>query len=150
MALTAITTLDVPGVTQIIKFNDPTQVDEIDFGSNVLTFKAISSYNLSKSDFLLWFNYLDVFNTALILNFPTIVTNINATLPTCQYDFKVGATRITYDQISGSNDVLNLTYLFSNSTMTFAARATDMTMTVNEFFFMVNFLRGVKKQIGFH
>lgn len=148
MALTAITTLDIPSSTQNIVFNNPTQVDEIDFGSNQLTLKAISTYNLSKADFLLYVNYLTIYTSALFLNFPSIAANQSISLPQCECDFKVGATRITYDQHSGANDVLNLTYILSTQTMTFGARASDMVITLQEFFMMVYQLNKFNLQIS--
>lgn len=137
MALTAITTLDIPGSTQIIKFNNPSQVDEIDYINNQIVFKAISSFNLSKSDFLLYINYLNVYNTALTLNFPSVIADRSLALPLCEADLKVGSTRVTYDQHSASNDFFNLTYILSTQTMTFAARASDITITLQEFFLLV-------------
>lgn len=148
MALTALTTLNIPGLTQTIVFNNPSAVDEIDFGSNQIVMKAISSFNLSKSDFLLYFQYLDIYNNALLFNFPSINASINIAIPVSEYDFKVGSTRITYMQTKAASTALDLTYLFSNSTMTFGARASDVTITLQEWFTMVYMLRVVSKQVS--
>jgi hypothetical protein len=148
MALTAITTLDIPGLTQIIKFNNPAQVDEIDFGNNQIIFKASPTFNLSKSDFLLYINYLNVFNTALILNFPAVTAFQPLALPLSECNFKIGSTRITYDQHSGVNDVFNITYFLNTQIMTFTARASDMTITLQEFFLLIYNMVKMNQQIN--
>lgn len=150
MALKAVTTLDIPGLTQTIVYNVPALVDEIDFGSNQITFKAIASYNLSKSDFLLYFQYLDIYNNALLFNFPSINASINVPIAASEYDFKVGSTRIDYTQTHVATVTLGLTYLFSNSTMTFAARPSDVTISLQEWFTIVYDLRVVAKQVSLH
>lgn len=148
MALKAVTTLDIPGLTQIIVYNNPTLVDEIDFGSNQITLKAISSFSLSKSDFLLYFQYLDIYNNALLFNFPSINASINVAIAQSEFDFKVGTTRIDYTQTHVATTALGLTYLFSNTTMTFAARASDVTISLQEWFTLVYNLRVVTKQVS--
>lgn len=148
MALTAVTTLNIPGVTQTIVFNNPATLDEIDFAGTQITLKAISTYNLSRSDFLLYFNYLDIYNTALFLNFPFINANINISLLQSEFDIKMGATRLTYDQHSGATDALSLSYQLSNQTMTFAARASDVVISLQEFFIMIYLLRQYSKQVS--
>lgn len=150
MALTAITVLNIPGTTQTIVFNNPTLVDEIDFGSNQITFKAISSYNLSRSDFLLWYNYLSIYSTALLLNFPSLNTTVFQSIPQSEYDLKMGATRLTFDYHSGATDVLNLTYILSNTTMTFGARASDVTVTIQEFALLIYILKQYNQQVSFN
>lgn len=150
MALSANTVLNIPGNTQTIIFNNPGAVDEIDFGSNQIVLKAISSYNLSKSDYQLYVGYLIIYFNALLANFPSINSAFSLSLPLCEFDFKFGATRITYDQHSSATDAYNLTYLFSNSTATIAARASDVTITLQEFFQMIIYLRQVSLQVGFN
>lgn len=130
MALIANTVLNIPGSTQIISFSNPSLIDEIDFGNNQITFKAISSYNLSQSDFNLYVNYLIIYYNALLTNFTNLGKYFNIKLPICLYDFKVGSTRITFDYQSGTTDTYNSTYLFSNSTMTIAARPSDVVVSI--------------------
>lgn len=134
MALSANTVLNIPGNTQTITFNNPGAVDEIDFGSNVITLKAISQYNLTKSDFELYVGYLIIYYNALLTNFPNINSSFSVAMPASEYDFKIGATRITYDQHTGATDAYNFTYLFSNSTVTIAARASDVTITLQSLY----------------
>jgi hypothetical protein len=149
--LTAVTTFDIPSNTQNIVFNNPSQIDEIDFANNAVTVKAHSSFSVSKADFMTYFHCLNLFNTALFQNFPSINASINLATPVSEYNYKVGSTRITYLQTTtASAAVMDLTYLFSNSTMTFAALGADKTITLQEFFTMIYLLTQITKQVSLH
>lgn len=148
MALSANTILNIPGNTQTITFNNPGAIDEYDFGSNTITLKAISSYTLSKTDFELYVGYLIIYYNALLTNFPNINSSFSIAIPASEFDFKVGSTRITYDQHSGAADAYNFTYLFSNTTVTVAARASDVNITLQEFFTMIINMRILQTQVS--
>jgi hypothetical protein len=148
MALKSQTLLDIPNATQSIIFQNPGTVDEIDFSNNQITLKAISQYTLSKEDFLIYFNYLDIFNTALLLNFPVLNAYFNTPLPLCEFGFKVGPIMITSDQYSGPTNAISLTYMLSTEVMTFAVRPLDVIVTMQEFFTTVYILRRFTKEIS--
>lgn len=148
MPLTAITTLDIPGTNQIITFNNPSEVDKITFASNVLTFASHASFDLSKSDFLLYFSYLNIYNTALLLNFPPINSSLGISLPLCEFNFKVGPTRITYLQKTNATEVISLTYFIGTQIMNFAARPSNVPITIQEFFMTIYMLDRYSKEIG--
>lgn len=148
MAITALTTLNLLGITQTIVFSNTSTVDEIDFGNNHITMKAIASFSLSQVDFLAYFQYIDIFQIALLKNFNNLSLNFNIAIPQSEYDFKIGSTRTTYDQHSGTNDVLNLTYIFVNKTVTFASTPSDIIISLQEFFLMISHLRTYAQQIG--
>ena len=81
MAITATTTLDIVGQTQTITFNNPSQIDQFVYSGGQITHKASSTFNLAKSDVLLYFQFLNAFNNVLILNFPTVNASIGGILP---------------------------------------------------------------------
>jgi len=148
----ATTTLNIPGNTQIIVFNNPGVIDEIDFVSNAITLKAHIQYTLSKVDFLLYFNYLDIYNTALFLNFPSINASINIALPQCEFDMvntAMGPPKLTYTQKTGGVTVAeSFSYDLGTHIMTVAARSSDVTITLQEFFQTVYILRQFTKQVS--
>lgn len=148
MALTTQMTSNVQGASCSISFSNPNVIDEISFGTNQVTFKKNAGYSLTKEDFVLFINNLNVFFSAVQVQYPSINSFQAYPLPQCENNFKVGSTRITYSQISGVNKFLELTYLLSNNTMSSAARAIDMTITVQEFFLLMNNLGRITQQIS--
>jgi hypothetical protein len=150
MALTAVTVFDIIGATQTITFNNPSQVDQITFSSNSITFQTSSTYSLQKSDFLLYFQYLDVFNNLLFSNFPTIAKSVNIAWPDSTYSITESGTpnRIIYDQTSIGTDFLNINYLPIATEATFATRSSPVTITLQEFFMTVYMLRQFTIQVG--
>ena len=70
MALTSQTTVDIVGQTQTISFYESaTLVDQITFSSGTFIFQAISSFNLSKNDLSLYWQFLNIFQLLAITNF---------------------------------------------------------------------------------
>lgn len=131
MALTSTTVLDLVGQTQVLTFNNPSMVDQISFGSNQITYSAISSYNLVKSDCLLYFQFLNVFSNLLIINFPSVASSVNGALPLSQFDLTLsssGVEHITYTQNSGSTNVYTSNYVPLAASASFAARASPQEL----------------------
>lgn len=148
MALTAITTLNIPGLTQTIAFNNPGLVDEIDFGNNQVTLKASSSYTLSKSDLLLYYNYLNVYNNALLFNFPSIVASYLVPIPVSKFNLKPQSTTLLFEYLSGTSNAITINYDLGTKIATFTARPSDVIITLQEFFMMVILFTQFQKQVS--
>lgn len=138
MALTSTTTVDLAGQTQVLSFYESSSlVDQISYGSNQITYAAISTFNLSKADCLLYYSYVNAFNNSLIVNFPITANSINAALPLSQFDITLsssGAEHIVYTQLSGSSVVYTTNYVPLAQAASFAARISPVTVTLQEFF----------------
>ena len=140
MALTSTTITDIVGQTQTIVFNNPSQVDSIQFASNQITFAASTTYNLTKSDLILWCQFLSTFNNLLLINFPTISSIIGQAFPLCVYDYtysNIGVKRLIYNQISIGTTVININYLPIATSAAFATRGSPVTITLQEYFMFV-------------
>jgi hypothetical protein len=151
MALTANTVLDIVGLTQTITFSNPTQIDQISFTGGQITFQTASSYDLLKSDLLLYVQYINAYNLLLFRNFPLINANVNAAFPLSLFEIystNVGTTKLFYNQTSGSNTVLNIDYLPIAGTAVFAIRNSPVTITLQEFFMTVNLLTQYAVQVN--
>ena len=150
MVLTASATLDIQGLAQTITFNNPGIIDEIDFGSNQITLKAASSFTLPKSDFLVYAAYHEIFHNALIRNFPSISNSLNLPLPLCEFDFRVGSTRLTFIQTSNGGSALEVNYFFGTTNAVFSARVADVTITLQEWFMMTYLFHRYVREISLH
>jgi len=151
MALTSTTTFDIVGATQTITFNNPTQVDQITYSGNQIIFQTSSAYNLAKSDYLLYFKYLNAFNNLLLLNFPVISQAFSIAWPLCQFDItesNVGVQKIIYSQSSVGTAVININYVPIANSSAFTARASPVTISLQEFFMMVYMLSQYTNQVG--
>jgi hypothetical protein len=150
MALTAVTVFDIAGGTQTITFNNPSQVDQITFSSNSITFQASTTFSLVKSDYLLYFKFLDVFNNLLFTNFPSITSSVNSPWPKCSFSIVEAQVilRLIYDQTSLGIDFFNINYLPLATEATFATRASPVTITLQEFFQTVYMLRQFTQQVS--
>ena len=140
MALTQQTTVDIVGQTQTIVFNNPTAVDQIQYASNQITFGIIAEYNLAKSDLLLYGQFINTFNNSLILNFPQVNGSIGGKWPLTEFsiqEYTSGVTHLIYNQTSGANTVANINYLPSILQAGFTARASTVTITLQEYFMFV-------------
>ena len=149
MGLTATTTFDLVDQTQTITFNNPTMIDQITFSNNQFTFETTSGFNLSKSDSLLYNQYLQVFFNLLNTNFPALVNLYKNALPLCQFDItesNVGIFKIIYTQNSQSNNVYTINYLPLEFQAGFAAR-TSITISPQEFYTLCLFLSVFSNQI---
>lgn len=136
MALTNSTTFDVAAQTQSMTFDNPGMVDQISYASGVITYSAISSYNLSKSDLLLYLKYINTFNNLLIVNFPTISTTLNSIWPLCSFNItenSLGVTHLTYTQTSTGTQVQSINYVPSAVAASISARSSPVTISLQEF-----------------
>jgi hypothetical protein len=151
MALTSVTTFDIVGQTQTITFNNPSQVDQITFSSSQITFATISSFDLVKSDMLLYFKYLNAFNNLLLINFPSISSSIGQIFPLCNFQLSEtssGVEHIIYNQTSSGNTVINVNYVPIATSAAFTARASPVTITLQEFFFLVVMMNSFNTQVN--
>ena len=152
MALTSQTTLDLIGQTQSIIFMNPSQVDQISFASNQITWQASSSFNLAKTDLLLYLKFVNTFNNLLITNFPSVASGYASAWPSlCQFDITesfAGVEHIYYTQTSQGSQVIQINYLPSVVSASFATRASPITLTMQEFFMQCNMLNQYAIQVG--
>lgn len=150
MALTSKTTFDIDGQTQTISFYAGSNlVDEITFSNNQITFAKTGQFTLSKSDTLLYMQFLNTYHNHLLSHFPSISSSIGAKLPLCQFDINIlsqGVTKIIYKQTSQGNPVYTTNYVPSSQSASFAER-TQMTITLQEFFMTILMNAQFKTQI---
>jgi hypothetical protein len=135
MALTSITTLDIIGGNQTIVFNNPSQIDQIQYSSSGITFSATSGYNLSKSDLFLFGQYLTVFYNLLQINFPSSINNLTS-LPNTNFSISqtfAGVTHINFSETSLGNNVFGINYVPQAASGAIASRS-QITITPQEFF----------------
>lgn len=151
MALTSTTNFDVIGQTQTIIFNNPSAVDQIQFTGGQIVFGAISSYNLAKTDMILYNKYLQAFNTLLLFNFPSIATNIGQIWPLCNFqisDTFQGVNHLVFNETSAGTTVCNINYVPQSVSAAFTARASPVTITVQEYFMFVLMMAQFSQQVN--
>lgn len=150
MALTAETNFDVIGQTQTITFfQSSSQVDQVSFGSNQITFQSTSQYNLTKSDYLLWFQYLFAFYNLLSINFPSI--SFLGKWPLCQFDItesSSGVTHLIYTQASQGTNVLVINYVPVAGSAGISARGSPVTISLTEFYMTIDMLQQYTRQVS--
>lgn len=126
MALTSTTVFDIIGGTQTITFNNPSQVDQITFSSNSITFQAEGAYSLIKTDLLLYLQFISVFNILLFTNFPSVSNSNNLLWPLSSFDIttnNTGLKKIIYNQTTKpAVTVLTITYTTTAASGAFVAR----------------------------
>jgi hypothetical protein len=150
MALTSTTTFDLVGQTQTIVFNNPSHIDEIDFGSNQITWDSQSGFNLARSDLILYLQFLNVYANLLVTNFPSVQNSRGVAFPLCLFTLSetfAGVTHINFIQSSQGNAVNTINYLPSITSASFASRS-SVTISLQEFFFSVQMLNQYAIQIG--
>lgn len=147
MVLTAVTTLDIVGQTSTISFNQGvTLVDQITFGSNAITYQAISTYTLSKSDIALYNAFQNVFLLSIFTNFPTLAQNSNLIFPNSVFNITrsfAGVTHLTYTQSSNATTFLTTNYVPVAVAASWLARGSAVTISLQEFIF------GVQMQVQY-
>lgn len=151
MPLQQILTTDSVNVTASVTFNNPAQLDRIDFANNQITFAATSSFNLSKSDTILYIQFLLFFNNNLFINFPYVSQSVNGSFPVSSFNLfttNLGVKKIDYVQSSNGVNVLNMNYLPIASSCAFAARPSPVTVTLQEFYMMTYVLGQYANQIS--
>lgn len=142
MALTQTTSLDIVGQTSTISFYDSaTLVDQFTYANNQVTFQAISSYNLTKSDMLLYVQYKQIWNQILLSNFNLAISQVvNKAFPLCNFQLSntfQGVTHITYNETSQGNTVTNFNYVPISGSVGVTARASPVTVSMQEFEFNI-------------
>lgn len=151
MALTNQTTFNVTGGTQSAVFSDPGQIDQISFANNQITYSAISSYNLSKSDLLLYLQYLNTFNNLLLVNFPSVSTVLNSIWPLCSFDItesSAGVTHLYYTQTSQGVQAQEINYVPVAGSASIAARANPVVISLQEFAMSILMYNQYAIQVG--
>jgi hypothetical protein len=149
MALTSTIVYDIVSQTSTLTFFNPTQIDQVVFSTNQITWETTSGYSLAKSDLLLFNQFLKTFNSNLFFNFPTLNAYINAIWPLCSFtvnETSVGVTHINYAQTSQGNSVLSLNYVPIAASGSIAARS-SVTISIQEFFSSINFLAQYNSQV---
>ena len=150
MTLTSTTTFDLIGQTQTIIFNNPSQIDQITFANNQITWGSTAGYNLSKSDLLLFLQFKNLYSNLLIANFPLVRASLNAILPVSTFQLNetfAGVTHIYFIQSSLGNPVNTFNYLPSVTSASVAARS-QITISLQEFFWCVQMSNQYATQVG--
>jgi len=148
MALTSTTTLDIINGIQTIIFNNPSQIDQIQFSSSSVTFSATSGYNLVKSDMILFGQYMTVFYNLLVINFPGQINNL-ISLPVSNFDISQtfqGVTHINFTETSQGNSVIGINYVPVGQSGSISSRS-SITITLQEFFQFYIFLTQYINQV---
>lgn len=153
MALTSVTVLDILGQTSSITFNNPGQVDQISFSSNQITYSSCSQYNLGKSDCALYFQFLNTWYNLLLVNFPTLGSQLQAAWPLSVFDITTsfaGVKHIIYNQTSAGTQVININYVPISVAAGIAARGSPVTISMQEFFMAVYMKQQYFNQVAFN
>lgn len=154
MALTSTTSFDIVGQTQTITFfQGITQLDQIIYSGNTVNFQAISTYNLVKSDLLLYIKFLNIYYNLLITNFAAVASSQNANWPLSVFNISetnVGVLKIIYNQTTGANTVLNINYVPIAGSAAIASRGSTVSITNQEFFMTNNMLLQYSNQVSFN
>lgn len=151
MALTQQTTVDIIGQTQTIVFNNPSAVDQIQYANNQITFGTSSTYNLVKSDLILYGKFVQAFNVQLLLNFPIVNASIGLIWPLCNFDITEstsGVTHLTYNQSSAGTTVININYVPQAGSAGFQTRGSPVTVSLQEYFMYVLMLGQYIQQVN--
>lgn len=151
MALTSSTTFDIVGQTKTLTFFNPSQVDQVSFANNQITFQSETQYSLAKSDMILWFKYLNVFNNLLLINFPAISSSIGQIWPLCIFSIvenNIGVKKITYDQQIAGTEVLNIVYVPIASAASVATRSSPVTISLQEWFMTILMMNQFTTQVS--
>lgn len=137
MAITSQTSLDLVGQTSTLSYyQGASLIDQITFGSNAITYQAISSFNLVQTDMLLYYKFLNTYLALLYTNFPIVPASANLILPNSQFEFNqfsLGLTHIQFIQASLGNTFISINYLPSITSGSYNSRASPVTITLQEF-----------------
>ena len=138
MALQVIITQNTPGQTQSMTFNNPSFCDSITYSSSGITYPIASAWTCSQSDFNLFFTYKGQFFNSLLTNFPFIANSYGLEVPVCKMQIysSNGPNLIQYLQTSTASPVslvYNITFDRVAKTVTFAARSSAITITLQEY-----------------
>jgi hypothetical protein len=151
MTLTNTITVDLVGQTQTISFYEGASlVDQIEYSTSGVTFSTISSFNLSKSDCILYNTYLILFYNTLLLNFPYLNLQLSGIWPLCVFEISetfAGVNHIIYTQTSQGNSVYSTNYVPQASSAGHASRS-QITITIQEFYMTQIMLRQYYNQVS--
>ena len=135
MALQGVITINTPSDTAQIVFSNGSTLDSITYSHTGLTYPVASSFNLSQSDFALFYVYKSQFYNSLFQNFPVIRTSFDVKVPVCLTEINsLGSPNIIrYHQTSADSLVYNISYNRNTNIATFAARSNSITITPQEY-----------------
>lgn len=100
---------------------------------------------------ILYNKYLQAFNTLLLFNFPSISSNIGQIWPLSNFQISetyAGVTHLTYNQTSTGTTVCNINYVPQALSAAFTARASPVTITVQEYFMFVLMMAQYSTQVS--
>jgi len=150
MALTSTTLADLSDQTQTLTFYEgATKIDQIVYNNNLITYSAISAYDLSSRDAILYFKYLNAFNILLYQNFPVLNLSANYKLPLSSFTLNLAdlpGLNIIFKQSSHGVSIYNTHYTPANFTASYESRP-SVTVTVQEFFISVILMAQYTNQI---
>jgi len=151
MALQSTTFLDIVNNTASLTYTlNSSQVDEITYSSNSITFSSISSFNLMKSDAILYSTFINVFLNLLLINFPSIQNSRGISLPLSSFEIQFvtsGIEHIYYIQTSNGNSIYDTNYVPIAQSASFSSRS-SITITLQEFLFAVQMLTFYSTQVS--
>lgn len=143
-ALQGVITQNVPGNTQQIVFQNPSFLDSITYSSSGFTYPISSSFTLSQSDLALFLQYIIQFYNSIFYNFPFLNSQFSQPLPFSNTEvYYVPGPDFLYYYQTSSNPALQVYQIsIHNGTKvsTFAARASAVTITNQEFLFSYQIL----------
>ena len=151
MALTSNTTFNSIGQTSSLLFyQSASLVDEITYGSNAITYAAISSYNLTQNDMALYFQYINSWLSFLYQNFIFIAQSQKLAWPFSLFDinfYSEGVSHLVYTQSSQGNTFLIIDYVPVAGSGSVSSR-TATTITVQEFIMGINMKTNYFNQVA--
>ena len=154
MTLTSQTTIDLIGQTSTLSFyQGASLIDQVTYSSNSITYQAISTYNLSKSDMLLHYAFLNTWLSSLYSNFPIVSQSINLIFPLCQFDITIsssGVTHLYYTQTSQGNPLLLINYVPIATSGSWSTRASPVTISNQEFIQGVSLQKSYFNQVSLY
>jgi hypothetical protein len=151
MSLQATVLLDIAGATQTLTYTlSSSQIDQLVFANNQVTFASISSFNLSKADFENYVASLIAFVNVIIFNFPTVQNSRGVTLPLSTFELSLAGSpveQIDYIQTSLGNSVYAINYVPLAVACAFAARS-SVTISMQEFFVLSQMMTLYGQQVN--
>lgn len=137
MALTSTTIFDISAQSQTLNFTNPNQIDQISYSGNQIIFSSSKTYTLLKSDVILWFKYLNAFNSLLLSNFPSIYANAGQAIPVCSFSMSSSQSnsekKLVFDQQWSGIEVLNINYSSLSASAIYSTRANPIKISLQEF-----------------
>ena len=153
MALSGSLNSNVPSNTYEIVFNNPSLIDSITYSNLGITYPSTSSYTLSQDDFALFYTYKSQLYNGILQNFPNVTAAFYLEIPVCRMEIQsLGSPNILqYYQTSTASPitlVYNISYNRSNNIATFAARSSQITVTLQEYLQAFQMITLYAKQVA--